>query len=226
MILGDARAMVAERAQPRSCMHVMAACMLARLHCDPMRRMLPPLLTALVIALAACGGGGGDDDDPTPALTSLPTALPTGAGPSDAIRSIDLESTPPVQSEIARLGASYVQANVLYADVTGDGVEDAIVPLSSGGTLGDVAVIVVTPANDGDGVEEILTIDSDGFGISAHVLDGNLVTYEPMPGPDDPLCCPSEIRTTTYVGDGGTGLAVLSTVVGPPDGASTPAPED
>jgi hypothetical protein len=172
------------------------------------------------MAFAACDGGGDDGDDPTTVPTSAATAEPTAAGPSDAIREIDLESEPAVQSVVDEMGGTYEQANILYADVTGDGVEDAIVPLSSGGTLGDVALIVVALA--GDGVEEILTVDAREFGITANVVDDALVTYEPVPGPDDPFCCPSQVRTTTYAGDGATGLTVESEVVGPPDGASTP----
>lgn len=187
-----------------------------------MRHISAAVLIVLTLALAACGGGGDDDDDPTPTLAPIATAEPTEIVPSDEIRSIDLESEPAIASFIDEMNGTYVQTNVLYADVTGDGVEEAVVPLSSDGTLGDVALIVVTP--DGEGVSEILAVDAREFGIAARVDDGTLVTTEPVPGPDDPFCCPSQIRTTTYAGDGGTGLTEASSVVAPnPSSEPTPA---
>ena len=60
------------------------------------------------------------------------------------------------------------------------------------------------------------------------IEDEKLVSVEPVPGPDDPECCPSQIRTTTYAGDGGTGLTQESSVVGenPAGGAKTPSDDE
>ncbi len=186
---------------------------------------IPPaaLLFVFAIMIVACGGGSDDDAKPT---APVATAEPTSGAPSDEIRSIDLEGTAAVQEFLGEIGGTYVQDNVLYADVTGDNVEDAVAPLASGGTLGDVAFIVVSPADGG--VTEVLSVDAREFGISVGIEGGKLVTGEPVPGPDDPNCCPSQIRTTTYVGDGGTGLAEDSSTVGenPAGGAKTPSMED
>jgi hypothetical protein len=192
-----------------------------------MRRLPAALLVSLALAIAACGGGSDDDDDPTATLPPVETAAPTAAGPSDAIRSLDLEQADAVQAFAAEIGGTYVQTNVLYADVTGDDVEDAVVPLSSGGSLGDVAFIVVTLEGE-TGVAEVLRHDAREFGVSVRIDDGRLVAVEPVPGPDDPFCCPSQIRTTTWVGDGGTGLTEESSVVedNPPDGTTPGAEED
>ena len=181
------------------------------------------LLIPLVLTIVACGAGSEDDSTPT---APAATAEPTSDAPYDEIRSIDLESTPAVQEFLGEIGGTYVQDNVLYADVTGDNVEDAVAPLSSGGTLGDIAFIVVTA--EGDDVTATLAVDAREFGISVRIEDGKLVTVEPSPGPDDPNCCPSQIRTTTYVGDGGTGLVEESSIVGenPAGGAKTPAAEE
>lgn len=182
------------------------------------------LMPIVLLGLAACGGGS-DDDDPTPTSAPAETAEPTSSEPSESIRSVDLESAPVVSTFIDETGGTYVQANVLYADITGDGVEDAVIPVSSGGTLGDVAFMVATLEGEDD-VAEALSIDAREFGVSVRIEDGKLVTVEPVPGPDDPECCPSQIRTTTYAGDGGTGLTEESSVVedNPAGGIKSPSP--
>ena len=113
-----------------------------------MRRLpaatLTMMLPVMLVTAAACGGGSYDDDDPTATSAPAETAEPTSSEPSGAIRGVNLESAPVVASFIDEIGGTFVQANVLYADVTGDNVEDATIPVSSGGTLGDIGFIVVT----------------------------------------------------------------------------------
>jgi hypothetical protein len=190
-----------------------------------MRILAAAMVISLALSTAACGGGS-DDDAPTATLAPVETSEPTTALPSDAIRSLNLDDAASVQEFASEIGGTYVQANVLYADVTGDEVEDAIVPLSSDGSLGDVGFIVVTLEGEGD-VVEALRYDAREFGVSARIEDGKLVAVEPVPGPDDPFCCPSQIRTTTWVGDGGAGLTEESSVVeDQPANGVTPAAEE
>jgi hypothetical protein len=70
------------------------------------------------------------------------------------IREIDLAKVADVEAVVAGTGGQFLQANVIYADLTEDGSDEAIVPISSGGTMGDVAFLVLTPA--GDGTETLL----------------------------------------------------------------------
>lgn len=160
-------------------------------------------VTMLVLAalIAACGGGGGDDATPTsPAET--PAATPASSpGPSSFIRRLDLLTLDAVQALLKTTGGIYVQGSVLYADLTGDGAEEAVVPVSSGGTLGDVAFLVLML---GDNVLETpLTVRPEAGGsLSVSIEGGQLVVIEPMPGPDDPECCPSQLRRTVYAWDG------------------------
>ena len=193
-------------------------------------RKLPALLAAAVVsaALIACNGGG-DDDDPTPtAAPASPSAAATvattptpGVTPSGAIREIDLSAQGDVQALVSDSGGSFVQEDVLYADLTGDAIEDAVVPLSSGGTQGFVAFIVLTP--DGDATSTLLREEpAGGFTL---VIEGDaLVMIEPVPGPSDPECCPSMLRRTTY-GWNGAALAIenVATVPNPDGGAKTPS---
>jgi hypothetical protein len=182
-------------------------------------------LFATSLLAAGCGGGGDDGAEPTHTAavseTPAPEASETPANAS-AIRAADLEGAAPVQDFADVTGGTFEQANVLYADVTDDGIEEAVVPLSSGGTLGDVGFVVLRLA--ADDLEAILTVTpQEGDGISVNIGDGTLVAVEPVPGPDDPECCPSQLRTTIYAWDG-EALVVESSEVAPatPDAAATP----
>jgi hypothetical protein len=181
------------------------------------------LCVALLAASACDGDSGGDEASPTPA-TPAATAVTTPTDP-DAIRSLDLERTTDVQVLLQQTGGTYTQANVLYADLTDDGAEEAVVPVSSGGTLGDIAFIVLTPG--GDSARALLMVVPAGAnGVAVSIEGGKLVATEPVPGPDDPECCPSQIRTTVYVWDG-SALNVESSVTGPNPGGGvkqTPTP--
>jgi hypothetical protein len=192
----------------------------------PRRRWLLIALSACV-ALAALwlfGCGGSDDGDDTPTSTPLtstaaPSALP-GDGP--VIRSVDFETIEDVQKLVADSGASVVNSNIVYADLTGDGVEEAVVPLSSGGTAGDVAFIVLTP--DSGGARTLLQEHpQDTLGLTVEVIDDKLVMTEAVRAPDDAECCPSMLRKTTY-GWNGAALALESVQTVPGAGIKgTPA---
>jgi hypothetical protein len=189
--------------------------------------MQRPPITALAlillaaIAVAGCRSNSGGKKTPTAAAGS-PTVAVTSAATgtatvSDAIRSVDLKSTPGVAKLLDDTGGQYVQAAVIYADVTGDNAEDAVVPIASGGTMGDVAFVVVTD----DGSKVLLSEHpKDSGGMAVAVTGGKVVETQPVPGPDDPECCPSMLRVTTYAWNGAA-LAVESvkTVVNPEGGA-------
>lgn len=183
-------------------------------------------LIALMLVATACGGGDDNDDaTPTaPAATSTTAAETPDPADAGAIRTLDLETNADVQTLLTDTGGSYVQDSVIYADITGDGIDEAIVPVASDGTLGNVAFVVLTP--DGDGVETLLTEQPEATnGMALRVEDGNLVVSEAAPGPDDPSCCPSMLRETTYAWNGAA-LAIESEVTIPnPDGGikGTPA---
>jgi len=167
-------------------------------------------VTLSILGLAACGGDGGGDGTPTPSVPTAVTARSTviaDATPTGEIRERDLENDPSVRELIAETGGEYVQENVIYADVTADGVDDAIVPISSGGTLGNVGFAVLTPTDDGTmAILRELPVESGGLALN--VVDGQLIVLEPVFGPDDPECCPSMVRQTTY-GWNGSALALL-----------------
>jgi hypothetical protein len=184
------------------------------------------LLAAIAVALslaafAACNGDGGEDNGQTPAATTPGSTTPAMPTPSGEIRERDLENSPSVQALLSDTGGEYLQEDVIYDDVTADGVDDAIVPVSSGGTLGNVAFVVLTPVEGG--VHELLreTPQRSG-GIALEVVDGSLIMIEPVYGPDDPECCPSLLKRTTYAWNGSALLPDGVETVENPDGPVKP----
>lgn len=170
----------------------------------------------VVLAVAGCGGGGGDDeDDPTVSITAIATrdrtsitTPPPQSTPAVDIREIDVAAMPEVQAVLTENGGIIVQADVVYADVTNDGFDEAIVPVSSGGTLGYLGFFVVTP--DGETGRVILQeFPAESTGLTVTVVGEKIELLQPAPGPDDPECCPSFFRRTIYAWNGNA-LAVES----------------
>jgi len=189
------------------------------------RFVLSAVAAVALSSAVACGGGGENKRTPTiggiGTITPIPTPPGTVTTGSD-IRSVDLRAVPVIQQMLADTRGRLVQGDVLYDDVTGDRVAEAIVPVESGGTQGAVAVLVLTPA----GASARSLLEVRGSGLVAAVNGGSLVITEPAPGPDDPECCPSMLKRTTYTWDGAQLRPGETTTVPNPDGAkptSTPA---
>jgi hypothetical protein len=172
-------------------------------------RVLAALITATlaIAAFTACDGdGGGDETSTPPPSTATVSGTSVSATPTGEIRERGLENDPAVQALLTDTGGEYVQENVLYADLTEDGIDDAVVPIASGGTLGNLAFIVLTPTDSGTSVL-LKEQPTQTGGIALDVVDGKLITLEPVYGTDDPECCPTLLRKTTY-GWNGAALAL------------------
>jgi hypothetical protein len=159
---------------------------------------LRPLAVLSIICgalfLAGCGSGGverADDEVSTPA-------------DSAAIRQLDLSTVPATQMMLRQLANGAVdQAGTIYADLTGDLREEAVVPVTSQGTLGNIAYIVLRL--DAGKPEPILTRTLDRSarnGLKMSVEGGTLLESAGVYGDDDPLCCPSLLRVTSFRWDG------------------------
>lgn len=170
------------------------------------RRDRAPSLAAVAIVIAAlsgaCGGGSGAKTA-TPARSASPAATPNAsATPSLGIRTLDLSKLADVRDLEASTGGSYLQTSAIYADLTGDGIDEAVVPIASGGTLGDLAFLVLTPSELGARtVLKVAPADGAG-GLSVAIVADQLVMTRPVYGPEDPNCCPGALRRTTYAWDG------------------------
>ena len=190
------------------------------------RAQLAAFMCAVVASsLFACKSDSGPK--PTPSISGVIQTVPAGspavtptASIRQDIRAIDLQRTAPVQKLVADSGGEVDTSRIIYADVTGDGVEEAVVPISSGGTMGDVAYIVLT-TNGSAGVEELLTSapsQANEGGVVVSVADGKLVEMRPVYAAEDPNCCPSSFRRTIFAWDGARLAQQSSDIVSNPEG--------
>lgn len=153
------------------------------------------LSTALALALVA-----------SPASSTRmkpPPSLPKVLAPVE--RSIERARDPKAIREVpleplfaTELGAAS-KSEVLYADLTGDGKEEAVVPLYSGGSAGDVAVAIY--GYDAHGALSLLYYRT-GQHLLVALKSGQLELTEPIYGPNDPNCCPSGKKVSVVRWDG------------------------
>ena len=157
---------------------------------------VPIVLAAALALVAACNGG---EATPTATMEDTTATLDMATAPPD-IRQQDLTDQPGLQDFLASAGGAVDSNAIIYGDLTEDGVEDAVVPVSSGGEGGDIAVFVF--GYGPGGLDELLRVLPENDSLRAEISDSALTIIEPVFGPADPLCCPSELRTTTYRWDG------------------------
>ncbi len=125
-----------------------------------------------------------------PTATSSPAPSPTVA----PIRAVDWPTL--IARELhAEGGAAAVHlADVIYADLTGDGEEEAIVPISSEGTAGIIGFYVYTMR----GGQPLRLLAYREAQLNVTVERGLLVATAAAYAPGDPRCCPSHLRRITY----------------------------
>ena len=147
------------------------------------------LATVLVFACSS-GDNGKSNVTPTPADAA-------------AIRSTDFAAQPAVKTLLAQVGGELDPRAIEYTDLTGDGREEAIVPVFSGGTLGNLAYVVFTLRSGTPSVVLTRTIDKTSrSGLKMEMEDGKLVELVGEYGPEDPLCCSTYLRKTYFRWDG------------------------
>jgi hypothetical protein len=192
----------------------------------------PALVALASIAVAAivvfaCRSSSSGDKTPTPAATAATTSEASPAPsstPDERIRDVDLENVPDVKQALADANAQFQPERVIYADLTGTGQTDAVVPIASGGTLGDVEFLVLAPDDTGGATTLLDGKPTGQDGLAVAVVGGKLVMTEPVPGPDDPECCPSQLKKTTYAWDGAAFVVESTTTETNPAGGAKGTP--
>ena len=152
--------------------------------------LLALTLSAVLVFACSSGDDGKRNATPTPADAA-------------AIRSTDFAAQPAVKTLLAQVGGELDPRAIEYTDLTGDGREEAVVPVSSGGTLGNLAYLVFTLRGGSPNVVLTRTIDKTSrSGLKMEMEDGRLVELVGEYGPEDPLCCPTYLRKTYFRWDG------------------------
>lgn len=137
-----------------------------------------------------------------PPVVAAPVPHVTAAGVRTDIRDVDLAALPVVQALAAQLRGRLDASAIKYVDLTGDGRDEAIVPVTSDGTFGNLGTLVFTQTSDGP--QEILTrlsgLDRKGPALSFEA--GQLIETVGSYGPSDANCCPGHIARTYFLWDG------------------------
>ena len=166
-------------------------------------------LGAAMPAMACSDGNNGGNATATSTLESTVTAVPSETPtPAPDIRQQDLTQQAGLQEFLSTSGGQATAESILYADLTDDGVEEAIVPIGSGGESGNIGLFVY--GYQPSGLTELLRVVPE-IRLQAVVDTGRLIVTEPVYGPDDPFRFPSQLRVTTYAWDG-VSLAIVDQV--------------
>jgi hypothetical protein len=174
---------------------------------DPPRWALGLLLLVTALLVAACKIGQEQEPTATPTSSPVPTSSPAPTLEPTAtvvaspdIEGVDFSQVPAVEDLLAESGGRLLPKEIIFADLTGNGADEAVVPISSGGTGGNVAYAVF--GYRGGNLEELLVVRPEAGRVTVAVEDGLLVDTQPVYAPEDPLCCPSQLRHTYYRWDG------------------------
>ncbi|HEX5368246.1 MAG TPA: hypothetical protein VFY10_02420, partial [Dehalococcoidia bacterium] len=150
----------------------------------------------LALLLVACGSTATTS-------TGTPTPVPT---PKDAqaIEKVDFTQLPAIQTLLQQLASGSVDSKgVFYADLTGDKRDEAIVPITSGGTMGNIAYVVLAMKSGKPQVILTRTMDrTTPSGLKMTIEKGTLIETAALYADEDPLCCPSQLRRTEFQWDG------------------------
>lgn len=171
----------------------------------PDRHRLRPICLLITITVSATLAFG-CRATPKPAPTPTPTATATPGGfPAQALRDVDWKS-PAVLDEVRKHfnGGEIEPKRVTYADFTGDGKEEALVVVESGGTAGDLGAAVYRL--EAGRASVLAWIDRPGH-IELRLANAGpnsalIVVQQGIYASGDANCCPSRIREMALRWDG------------------------
>jgi hypothetical protein len=147
----------------------------------------------------------------------LVAAVPALAAPNRAqvkaylLRSPSVSKANKEQLQQTSFGAGLDR--LLYGDLTGDGQNDVVATIFSGGTAGDIAFFVLS--GDGSGLHTIKASNEE-YKVGVAIVKHQLQVTRPIYAKSDPNCCPEHVAITTYRYDGTRLVAASKKVIKTP----------
>jgi heat shock protein HslJ len=168
---------------------------------------------------------GGSETIPPLTVETLKNALYRGIY-TDPVQLTDgqYEGEPFVEGGASR-PTVYITDASAFADLNGDGLDDAVVVLieNSGGS-GNFRYLAVVLNQDGDPENVATGLLGDRAQVQSITVDGPDITIEAVAhGPDDPMCCPTQKIIITYRFDGEQLVKVSEETATAEAPATTPA---
>jgi hypothetical protein len=152
-------------------------------------RARAPLALALAASLAVALTGAARGDKPTESQTFFKDALLKEKGTTASLKSR------------LRSGAVFVGARPVFADLTGDGKDDAIVLVESAGAAGAIAAYVFStdgsPGGDSAPLRMVFRSQSL-YRAQARARTGALIVDTPLYARGDDVCCPGKMQQREY----------------------------
>ena len=149
------------------------------------------ILATLALALIAACDAGAPEPESRP---TVPASASPAAPAAGSLREFDFESEAFVAELLARAGGGEVHAErVQLEDLTGDGREEAVVVVESGGTAGDIGVAVYGWV---EGEPALLFFRPLAGHVEVRL--GLVVIQEGVYAAGEPRCCPSRLREFVY----------------------------
>ncbi|HEY7623176.1 MAG TPA: hypothetical protein VH834_25600 [Solirubrobacteraceae bacterium] len=105
---------------------------------------------------------------------------------------------------LLRTNAGFVSAKPLFADLTGDGKEDAVATVQNGGAAGAVAAYVLSAEGSSGGALRVIYRSQSLYQGQVRVSGATLTVVTPLYARGDDVCCARQATERDYVWDPGT----------------------
>lgn len=158
-----------------------------------MRRRVPAAALTCLAGVAALPVLAAQGQTTMPAATASPVALFKGL-----IRA-DRQTTPAIAQGL-KAGRLFVDPAITFADLTGDGKQDAIATIDTGGAAGGVAVYVFSGDGVTGGALRAVYRSQSLYRATIRVQGTTLLVRTPDYQAGDELCCAKQLieRTLTW----------------------------